>query len=74
MSTNDKDLYDKLSFTARSIGGCPSAFDCYLVLRSLKTLKIRVKTHTKNAYKVARYLENHSLVEKVIYPGLESHP
>jgi cystathionine beta-lyase/cystathionine gamma-synthase len=46
--------------------GCPSVFDCYLVLRSLKTLELRVKAHTKNAYTIARYLEKHEFVDKVI--------
>jgi cystathionine gamma-lyase len=51
-----------------------SPFDSWLVLRGLKTLAIRMERHNSNAQKVAEYLENHPLVEKVVYPGLKSHP
>jgi len=71
---NDKELYDKLLFTAKSFGPSPSPFDCYNALRSLKTLKIRVETTVKNAYVVANFLNNHPNVSKVIYPGLKEHP
>ncbi|CAD8188522.1 unnamed protein product [Paramecium pentaurelia] len=74
LTCNDKELYDRLFFSAKSQGGCPSVFDCYLIMRSLKTLELRVKQATKNAYIFAKYLESNPLVEKVIYPGLPSHP
>ncbi|KAM3132901.1 hypothetical protein pb186bvf_015049 [Paramecium bursaria] len=74
LTCSDKELYDRLYFSAKSAGGCPSVFDCYLVIRSLKTLEIRVREQTRNAYILAKYLETHPLCEKVIYPGLKSHP
>jgi cystathionine gamma-lyase len=52
-----KELYDRLFFAAKSIGGCPSVFDCYLALRGLKTLEARMKVHCYNAYCIAKYLE-----------------
>lgn len=69
-----KDLKDKLFLAAKSFGGCPSPFDCYIALRGIKTLEIRMKEACKNAYTIAKYLEKHPLVEKVVFPGLESHP
>ncbi len=71
---NLEDLAEKLYFLQKSIGAVPGNFDAYLCLRSLKTLPIRMEAHQKNAMAVARYLEGHPKVEKVIYPGLESHP
>jgi cystathionine gamma-lyase len=52
----------------------PGPLDCFLLLRSTKTLHLRVERHCQNAEKVAAFLSNHSKVEKVIYPGLDSHP
>lgn len=74
MCTNNKELHDKLFFNVKSMGAVPSPFECFMCLRSLKTLKIRIEQHCANAMTVAKYLENHPLVEKVLYPGLESHP
>ncbi|MGZ3690775.1 MAG: trans-sulfuration enzyme family protein, partial [Pseudobdellovibrio sp.] len=71
---NDQKLAEKIAFLSNSMGGVQGAFDSYLALRSLKTLPIRMKAHAENAMKVAEYLEKHSLVEKVVYPGLKSHP
>lgn len=71
---NDKDLYERLMFTAKSFGPSPSPFDCYNALRSLKTLKVRMEAAVKNAYVVANFLNNHPKVEKVVYPGLKNHP
>jgi cystathionine gamma-lyase len=71
---NDSMLRDKLFFTSKTIGGVPGPFDCYLALRGLKTLKVRMEAHCKAAQIIAEYLETHPKVEKVIYPGLESHP
>lgn len=56
------------------MGAVPSPFECYLAIRSIKTLKIRMEAHSKNGMACANYLENHDLVEKVLYPGLKSHP
>lgn len=71
---NDKELYDRLFFVIKSIGSGASPFDCYLALRGSKTLAIRVERAQSNAIKIAELLESHPKVEKVIYPGLKSHP
>jgi len=71
---NDKALSEKIYFLQKSMGGVPSPFDCYMALRSLKTLGLRMRAHNANAMKVAQYLEKHPKVTRVVYPGLESHP
>lgn len=71
---NSQELRDKLFFYQNSIGPSQSPFDSWLVLRGLKTLALRMERHEQNAMAVAKYLENHSKVEKVFYPGLKSHP
>jgi cystathionine gamma-lyase len=72
--TNDRELFDKIRFIQNANGAVPGPFDCFLVLRGIKTLAIRMERHAENAMKIARFLENHSKVRNVIYPGLESHP
>lgn len=72
--TNRQDLAEKLAFLSNSMGGVQSTFDSFLCMRSLKTLPVRMRTHEANAKAVAAFLESHSRVEKVIYPGLASHP
>lgn len=74
VATNDKDVAEKLKFLQKSIGAVPSPFDCYLAMRSLKTLAVRMEAHARNAQAIAEFLEKHPKVEKVIYPGLKSHP
>lgn len=74
MMTNNKSFYDKCWTLQNSLGPSQAPFDSWLVLRGLKTLAIRMEAHQKNAFKIAKYLEDHSLVEKVVYPGLKSHP
>jgi len=74
LATNREDLYERLKFLQYAIGAVPSPFDCFLVLRGLKTLHVRMQRHEDNAKKIAKYLADHPKVEKVIYPGLESHP
>uniref|UniRef100_A0A7M4F247 Cystathionine gamma-lyase n=1 Tax=Crocodylus porosus TaxID=8502 RepID=A0A7M4F247_CROPO len=74
VSVNCDKLYEKLKFLQNAIGAVPSPFDCYLCSRGLKTLHIRMKQHFQNALAVAQYLESDSRVEKVIFPGLPSHP
>lgn len=74
MMMNSKDLRDKLFFYQNAIGPSQSPFDSWLVLRGIKTLAIRMKAHEQNALKVAAFLESHPKVEKVVYPGLKSHP
>jgi cystathionine beta-lyase/cystathionine gamma-synthase len=68
------ELIEQMAFLQKSCGGVASPFDSYLVLRSLKTLSLRMQKHCENALLLAQYLEKHPLVEKVIYPGLQSHP
>lgn len=65
---------DRLAFLQNAVGAILSPFDSFLVLRGLKTLSIRMEAHSKNALTIAQYLENHPLAEKVLYPGLPSHP
>lgn len=72
--TNDRELYDRLQFLQNAVGAVPGPFDCFLVLRGIKTLAVRMERHQENAMKVAQFLENHPKVRKVIYPGLKSHP
>lgn len=74
MMMNSKDLRDKLFFYQNAIGPAQSPFDSWLVLRGVKTLAIRMKAHEQNAQKVAEYLDKHPKVERVVYPGLKSHP
>jgi cystathionine gamma-lyase len=71
--TNSKELIDRLHFIQNSVGAIPSPFDCWLANRGLKTLAVRMRQHEKNAMAVAKFLEEHPLVEAVYYPGLESH-
>lgn len=72
--TSDKAIADRIQFLTNSMGGVQGAFDSFLALRSLKTLPLRMKAHAENAIKVANYLEKHPQVERIIYPGLASHP
>jgi cystathionine gamma-lyase len=72
--TSDSALHERIQFLQNAVGGVPSPFDSFLVLRGLKTLHVRMERHAENAMKVARFLERHSQVEQVSYPGLESHP
>ncbi|XP_037050030.1 cystathionine gamma-lyase-like isoform X1 [Bradysia coprophila] len=74
ISTNSQDLYEKLKLAQNITGIIPSPFDCYMVYRSLKTLAIRMERHSENALILARYLESHPRVSKVLHPGLPSHP
>jgi len=71
---NNKELYKKILLAQKSIGAVPSPFDSWLELRGLKTLAIRMQQHEKNAFMVARFLEKQPNVEKVFFPGFESHP
>jgi cystathionine beta-lyase/cystathionine gamma-synthase len=71
---NDQGLYERLKFVQNAAGGVPGPFDSWLVLRGLKTLALRMRQHGANALEVARFLEQHPAIERVLYPGLESHP
>lgn len=70
----DAELGEKLHFIQFASGGILGPHDSYLVLRGIKTLALRVQRHSENGMAVAKYLESHPAVDKVIYPGLESHP
>lgn len=74
MMFNSDDLHKKLFYLQNAIGPCQSPFDSWLVIRGIKTLALRMKAHQENAMKIAKFLETHPKVEKVIYPGLTSHP
>ncbi|XP_034980018.1 cystathionine gamma-lyase [Zootoca vivipara] len=74
VSVNDDNLHERLRFLQYSLGAVPSPFDCYLCNRGLKTLPIRMKQHFHNALAIAKYLESDPRVEKVLFPGLPSHP
>lgn len=71
---DNSELIEKMAFLQNSCGGIAGPFDSFLVLRSLKTLSLRMERHCQNAHALAEFLENHPKVEKVIYPGLKSHP
>jgi len=73
MLSNER-LYTKIKFNQNAIGAVPSPFDCYLVLRGIKTLSLRMERHNDNAQRVAEFLASHPKVKKVHYPGLPSHP
>ena len=68
--TNNKEIYNKLKYLQKSLGIIPSPYDCYIVNRSMKTLEVRMEKHQNNAIYIAKKLENHPQLEKVIYPGL----
>ncbi len=71
---SDEDIYRKIKFNQNAIGTVPSPFDCYLTLRGIKTLALRMERHDQNGRRVAEYLESHPKVKKVNYPGLKSFP
>ena len=71
---NNEELYKKILLAQKSIGAVPSPFDSWLTLRGLKTLAVRMQQHQKNAFGVARFLENNVNVEQVFFPGFENHP
>jgi cystathionine beta-lyase/cystathionine gamma-synthase len=72
--TNNVDYNEVVQFVQNAIGAVPSPFDCFLVLRGIKTLALRMDRHCSNAKKIADHFEGHKKVKRVIYPGLEGHP
>ena len=73
-ATSDPTIAERLTFLQKSLGAVPGPFDCWLVLRGLKTLAIRMQKHCANARAVAEFLNDHPAVERVLYPGLPEHP
>ncbi len=71
---DDAELAEQMAFLQNAIGGVQGPFDSFLALRGLKTLHLRMKAHCENAQALAEWLQGHPAVEKVIYPGLKSHP
>lgn len=71
---NDQETYERLKFLQNAIGAVPGPMDCWLVLRGLKTLPVRMDRHADNALAVAQFLADHPAVKEVIYPGLADHP
>jgi cystathionine beta-lyase/cystathionine gamma-synthase len=71
---NDKALRDELYFIQKSCGAVPGPMDCFLVLRGIKTLGIRMERHSKNGEAIATFLHSHPAVKKVYWPGFETHP
>ncbi|HEY3422283.1 MAG TPA: PLP-dependent aspartate aminotransferase family protein [Methanocellaceae archaeon] len=70
---SDEEAYRKIKFNQNAIGTVPSPFDCFLVLRGIKTLAVRMERHNENGQRIAKYLESHPKVKKVNYPGLTSY-
>lgn len=71
---NDTEIYEQLKFLQNAIGAVPGPMDCFLTLRGIKTLAIRMAQHCRNATQIAQFLADHPAVAEVIFPGLESHP
>ncbi|KAF1741542.1 hypothetical protein MXB_3687, partial [Myxobolus squamalis] len=78
LTVNDHNLHKRLSFYQNAIGAIPSPFDCYLVIRGIKTLSLRMERHQSSAMKIATHFMNHPKIDQVIYPvhcqGLATHP
>jgi cystathionine gamma-synthase len=74
LATNDPTIAERLYFLQKSLGAIPGPFDCWLALRGVRTLALRMRAHSENARRVAAFLDAHDAVERVLYPGLASHP
>jgi cystathionine beta-lyase/cystathionine gamma-synthase len=74
VAVKDEALYEELMFLRKSTGAVPGPMDCWLTLRGLKTLHVRMRQHNANGMEIARFLEAHPGVDRVLYPGLPSHP
>lgn len=70
----ERSIFEPVKFLQNACGGVPSPFDCWLTLRGLKTLELRVQRHAENAAAIARALDGHPAVRRVYYPGLPTHP
>ena len=69
---NNKNLAEKIKYIQNAIGAVPSPFDCYMLVRSIKTLAVRMERHNFNAMEIANYLSSHPKIKKVFYPGLKT--
>ncbi|MBT5457084.1 MAG: cystathionine gamma-synthase, partial [Rhodospirillaceae bacterium] len=74
LMVNDDDLADRLHYIQNAVGAVPAPWDCFLLLRSTKTLHVRMERHCTNARRIAHYLAEDPRVDHVIYPGLSTHP
>jgi cystathionine beta-lyase/cystathionine gamma-synthase len=74
VATSDPTIAERLYFLQKSLGAIPGPFDCWLTVRGVRTLALRMRAHSDNARRVAAFLEQHDAVERVLYPGLPSHP
>ena len=72
--TQNKELAEKISFLQNAVGAVPAPMDCFLILRGLRTLDLRMTRHCENAHLLAKKLQDHEKVTRLFYPGLESHP
>ena len=73
-ATNDPTVAERLQFLQKSLGAVPGPFDCWLVLRGVKTLAVRMRQHCESAHAIALWLSRNPLVQQVLYPGLPTHP
>jgi len=71
--TNDANLHEQLKFIQNACGATPGPQDCFLVLRGIKTLHLRMRQHCENGAKIAAFLVNHPKIDKVYWPGLPTH-
>ena len=74
VATSNKELMEKLRFQVKTTGAVPGPMDCYLILRGIKTLHVRVQRSVENAKQIADYLSKHPKVDLIYYPGLKTHP
>lgn len=74
LAMKDEALYKELKFLQNAVGAVPGPMDCFLTLRGIKTLAVRMQRHSENALQIARMLEDNAKIKRVFYPGLESHP
>lgn len=74
IALNDTEMYEQLKFLQNAAGAVPGPMDCFLVLRGIKTLGVRMERHSQNALTIARMLDDHARVKRVLYPGLDNHP
>ena len=72
--TSNQHVFEKMKYIQKTIGAVSSPFDCWLNLSGLKTLHLRMKRHEESAMQVAQFLESHAKIDRVLYPGLPSHP